>query len=85
VDYSRSFAASDHDAWCKEYLATVQSDEWPLARDPLSSSSPVGSLVGLPAVDSFDPWDNERWIDAWDEYVSDGGPFDARSKETAHA
>ena len=85
VDYSRSFAASDHDAWCKEYLTAVQSDELPLARDPLSPSSPVGSLVGLPATKSLDPWDNERWLDAWDEYVSGGGLFDARRKDTARA
>ena len=81
VDYSRPFAASDHDAWRKEYLAAVQAAEPPLARDPLLPSSPVGS----PAEESFDPWDQELWLDAWDEYVGGGGLFDARSKETAHA
>lgn len=81
VDYSRPFAASDHDAWRKEYLAAVQSAEPPLARDPLLPSSPVGS----PAEESLDPWERELWLDAWEEYVGGGGLFDARSKEAAHA
>ena len=61
--------------------AAVQAAEPPLARDPLLPTSPVGS----PAEESFDPWERELWLDAWDEYVGGGGLFDARSKETAHA
>jgi len=56
VDYSRPFAASDHAAWQKEYMAAVEAAEDFLER----SRFPLD-----PVAAALDPCD-EDWFSAWD-------------------
>jgi hypothetical protein len=61
VDYSRPFAASDHDTWEAEYLACVQPADLP------GTLLPEG--LGLPpaAHAATEPWDD--WFAGWEDYV----------------
>jgi len=63
VDYSRPFAASDHEAWQNEYQASVIADDFWL--DVPLPSAPKG---GLPVADSTALSDDDWW-GAWNEYL----------------
>jgi len=69
VDYTRPFAASNHEAWLAEYKANVEFWEvLPLARPELAAVR--------------DPFDDD-WLLGWDRLSEEGGFVDR--KETSHA
>ena len=69
VDYSRPFAASDHETWLADYQANVEFWEvLPLARPELAAVR--------------DPLDDD-WLLGWDRLFEEGGFVD--KKEPSHA
>ena len=68
VDYSSSFAASDHDGWHEEYLSCV--------RIPPAEPKGPKRLAPLVAAKDDEPLVDD-WYDAWAEYLSyDGLPIE---------
>jgi hypothetical protein len=76
VDYTRPFAASDHAAWQKEYLAAVQVAELPLFARRGTDRMPSSAATN-------DPWD-EDWFPAWDRPFREEEPGFLEGKETHH-
>ena len=64
VEYSRDFAASDHEAWQAEYVANVQVEPWPPEPQLLSHWDPSGEQPR-----SLNP--DADWRDLWDEVSQD--------------
>ncbi len=68
VDYSSAFSASDHSAWLEEYSACV--------RIPPPEPKQLKPAPRLAAAAADEPFD-DRWYDAWAEYLSyDGLPIE---------
>ena len=64
VDYSRSFAASDQDAWEQEYLANVR-----VASPPLIAQRGIVYEPGDEDAASTLAAEQDEWSDAWDEFL----------------
>jgi len=62
VDYSRSFGASDLDAWEQEFLANVHAEQ--LTRGTALTLEPV---VASP----FDDERTDAWYESWFDYVAE--------------
>jgi hypothetical protein len=63
VDYSRSFAGSDQDAWRAEYLANVEVDCWPALPADESLLEATSAEAGLLA-------DYPDWFDLCDDLLN---------------
>ena len=88
IDYSKPFAAADHEAWGEEYFANVSEKRYrswyeqgtQVSRSYDPRKTPVAPTPLTPNTLESGTY-NQAWVDAWQDYTQDDAETDERWRQ----